>query len=52
MKGGDNVVKAIIIRNFPEDLHMRAKLQAVKERTTLKEIVIKALEQYLKKVGG
>jgi len=52
MKGGNDMAKAIIIRNFPGDLHHRAKVQAAKEATTLKEIVIKALEQYLKKVGG
>ena len=37
------------IRNFPEDLQHRAKVQAVIERITLKELVIKALEEYLKK---
>jgi hypothetical protein len=45
-------IKVIQMRNFPADLHKRAKLQAVREETTLKAIVIKALEQYLKKVGG
>jgi len=40
------------MRDFPEDLHIRAKLQAVKERTTLKAIIIKALTEYLERVGG
>ena len=40
------------MRNFPADLHKRAKVQAAKEETTLKAILIKALEQYLKNVGG
>ena len=42
----------VYIRDFPEDLHIRAKIQALKEKTTLKELTIKALEQYLEKVGG
>jgi len=45
-------IKVIQMRNFPADLHKRTKIQAAKEETTLKGIVIKALEQYLKKVGG
>ncbi len=42
----------VYMRDFPNDLHKRAKMQAVREETTLKEIVIKALTEYLKKVGG
>ncbi len=42
----------VYMRDFPEDLHKRAKMQAVREATTLKAIVIKALTAYLKKVGG
>ena len=45
-------IKVIQMRNFPAELHKRAKIQAAKEETTLKQIVINALEQYLKKVGG
>ena len=45
-------IKVIQMRNFPADLHKRVKIQAAKEETTLKAIVIKALEEYLKKVGG
>lgn len=54
-QGGDVMakeIKVIQMRNFPADLHKRTKIQAAKEETTLKGIVIKALEQYLKKVGG
>jgi len=46
------MAKSVLIRDFPEDLHIKAKVQAAKEQTTLKGIIIKALEQYLKKVGG
>ncbi|MGB5921912.1 MAG: hypothetical protein WBH36_06780 [Syntrophobacteria bacterium] len=42
----------INIREVPDDLHTRVKVQAAKERTTLRELVIRALEEYLKKVGG
>jgi hypothetical protein len=48
----EEVIKIVQIRNFPRDLHKRTKIQAAKEETTMKEIIIKALEQYLKKVGG
>jgi hypothetical protein len=41
-----------MMRDFPEDVHTRVKDQAAKKKTTMKAIVIKALEQYLKKVGG
>jgi len=43
------------IRNFPDDLHREAKIQAAMEGTTLKGIIIKALTEYLKgtkKKGG
>ena len=42
----------IYIRNFPEGLYIRVKVHVVRERTTLREVVIQALEDYLKKVGG
>jgi predicted HicB family RNase H-like nuclease len=38
-----------MIRNFPADLHKEAKLQAVQEEISLKDLVIKALTEYLKK---
>jgi hypothetical protein len=44
--------RVVQMRDFPEDLHTRTKIQAAKEKTTMKEIVIKALTAYLKKVGG
>ncbi|MBE9580139.1 MAG: 3-hydroxyacyl-CoA dehydrogenase [Proteobacteria bacterium] len=39
----------INIADFPEDLHHRAKIQAAIEKTSLKGLIIKALEEYLKK---
>ena len=40
------------IRNFPVELHKQAKMKAVEQEITLKELVIRALTEYLKKVGG
>ena len=37
------------LRDFPDNLHRRTKAQAAMEGITLKELVIKALEEYLKK---
>ena len=42
----------VYLREFPKDLHKRAKMQAVKEETSLKGIIIKALTEYLERVGG
>ncbi len=39
----------LFIRDFPEDLHEKAKIRAVKEKTSLREIFSKALREYLKK---
>jgi hypothetical protein len=51
VQGGERMA-VINIREVPDDLHTRVKVQAAKERTTLRELVIRALEEYLKKVGG
>jgi len=48
----DSTEVTIYIRGFPKDLAKIAKMQALKEETTLKGIVIKALTEYLEKVGG
>jgi predicted HicB family RNase H-like nuclease len=37
------------IKAFPDDLHREAKIQAAIEGTTLKDLIIKALTEYLKK---
>ena len=42
------MAKTIIIKNFPEDLHRRAKAKAALEGITLKALIIKLLETYLK----
>ncbi|MGO9020060.1 MAG: hypothetical protein ACLQVJ_17120 [Syntrophobacteraceae bacterium] len=38
---------AIFIRDFPEDVHHKAKIQAAVERITLKDLIAKALRWYL-----
>jgi predicted HicB family RNase H-like nuclease len=42
-----HVAKTIIIKNFPEELHRKAKAKAALEGITLKALVIKLLETYL-----
>ena len=41
-------MEALYVRNFPDDLHKKARLRAVEENLTLRELIIKALEEYLK----
>ena len=42
------------LREFPDELHREAKAKAALEGITLKELIIKAVEAYLKadKKGG
>jgi len=40
----------LFIRNFPEDLKKRAKVEAALQGTSMKAVIEKALEEYLKKV--
>ena len=41
------MAKTIIIKNFPENLHRKAKAKAALEGITLKALIIKLLETYL-----
>jgi hypothetical protein len=46
---------SVNLRDFPEDLHHKAKIQAAVERVTLKDLIVKALTEYLgrqEKKGG
>jgi hypothetical protein len=43
------MMKSLIIKGFPEDLHREMKIQAAVEGTTIKELVIQAVKDYLKK---
>ena len=42
---------SVNIRDFPEELHHRAKIQAAVEKISLKELMIKALSEYLEREG-
>jgi len=46
--GGDSMAD-MNLRDVPEDLHRKAKAEAALEGISLKALVIKALEEYLKK---
>ena len=39
-----------LLRDIPVDLHKELKIQAVREGITLKGLMLKALEEYLKSV--
>ena len=41
----------IFLRDFPEDLRRNAKAQAALMDISLKELIIRALTEYLKKKG-
>ena len=47
MKGGVSMGQYII--KFPEELHKMAKVRAAQEGITLKELIIIAVKDYLKK---
>jgi len=37
------------VKNFPKDLHRRAKIQAAILEISLKDLIIEAMEDFLKK---
>jgi len=39
----------LFIREFPDDLHREMKIQAAVESNSMKELVIQAVKDYLKK---
>jgi len=40
------------IKDFPDELHRQMKIQAAVEGTSMKDLIIKAVEKYLSKKGG
>ncbi len=42
---------SVNIRDFPEELHHKAKIQAAVENITLKELMIKSLTEYRERMG-
>ena len=49
IKGVKERMTIINIKDFPEDLHRKAKAEAALEGISLKALIIKAMEEYLKK---
>ena len=43
------MAKAVLIKDFPEDIHKKAKLQAVTEGVSLRDLIVKAVAEYVKK---
>jgi predicted HicB family RNase H-like nuclease len=41
------MAKTFIIRDFPEELHKDAKIAAVLEGITLKELILRAIRRYV-----
>jgi predicted HicB family RNase H-like nuclease len=41
--------KAWLIKNFPVELQKKAKIRAIEKEISLRELVIQALTEYLKK---
>ena len=48
--GGQKDMATVFVRDFPEDLHKKAKMQALEEDMTLREFIIKTVAEYLKNV--
>lgn len=42
---------AILIKDFPKDLHHKAKVQAALEEISLKDLITKSITEYLKRAG-
>ncbi len=40
------------VKDFPDDLHRQAKIRAAIDGVSLKEVIIRALKEYLEKKGG
>lgn len=42
-------MKALTIKDFPPDLHKAMKIQAAKEGITMKEVIEKAVTEYIER---
>ena len=49
IKGVINRMTTINIKDFPDDLHRKAKAEAALMGISLKELIIRAITEYLKK---
>jgi hypothetical protein len=48
---GGEKMPAILIKDFPKDLHHKAKIQAALEEISLKDLITKSVTEYLKRAG-
>jgi hypothetical protein len=42
---------AILIKDFPKDLHHKAKIQAAIEEISLRDLITKSVAEYLRRAG-
>ena len=53
LKGGDRVKKtetmSLLIERWPKDLHRRLKIEAARQDKTLRQVLVEAASQWLKK---
>ena len=49
-KGGLKSMAILNIKDFPDDLHRKAKAEAALMGISLKELIIRAITEYLKKI--
>ena len=47
-KGGEKLM-VLNVKDFPEDLHRKAKAEAALMGISLKELIIRAINEYIKK---
>ena len=45
-------MSVVYLKDFPEDLHRKAKSEAALMGISMKEVIIRALTEYLKKKKG
>ena len=51
-KGGGEKIMVLNVKDFPDDLHRKAKAEAALMGISLKEFIIRAMTEYLKKKKG
>jgi hypothetical protein len=46
-----SIMPQVNIRDFPEELHHKAKILAATEKVPFRELVIRAVDEYVKRAG-
>jgi hypothetical protein len=44
--------RIVRVERFPEDLYRRLRVYAAKNLLTMKDVIIKAIDEYLERQGG